>query len=314
MSEPLLSVCLITYNHAKYIKEAIEGVLMQKVNFSWELIIADDFSTDGTREILLEYKKKHSDFIKLILQEKNIGPAKNWMDLLSYPKSKYIAYFEGDDYWTDPYKLQKQVDFLEANSDFSLCFHNSEVIFSNSKKTQLFNQLQTREYSLNEIVYEWIIPTASVVFRKSAYNQEKINNPNYLYGDIILFISVGENGRIWCINEVMSVYRKHESSLTSNINNTIKLQKKIIKHHEEIRRNFDEKFKAEEDILICNNYILLSSMELRHFKIAFLYSLYRAFKQKPKLFGKLLFANYRNLFLLVINKLKSKFQLVKYNK
>ena len=112
MEAPLLSVCLITYNHNKYIREAIESILMQKVNFTWELIIADDFSTDGTREIVLEYKEKYPDFIKLILQEKNVGATRNWIDLIIAPKSKYIAYFEGDDYWTNPYKLQKQRDFI----------------------------------------------------------------------------------------------------------------------------------------------------------------------------------------------------------
>ena len=120
MSISLLSVCLSTYNHVKYIREAIDGVLMQKVNFSWELIIADDFSTDGTREIVLSYKEKYPEFIKLVLQEKNVGALRNWFDLLNVPASKYIAYFEGDDYWTDSYKLQRQVDFLEKNEDYGL--------------------------------------------------------------------------------------------------------------------------------------------------------------------------------------------------
>ena len=107
MDIPLLSVCLITYNHVNFIKQAIDGVLMQKVDFAWELIIADDFSTDGTREILLEYKNKYPDFIKLILQEKNVGSAQNLIDLITVPISKYITYFDGDDYWIDPLKLQK---------------------------------------------------------------------------------------------------------------------------------------------------------------------------------------------------------------
>jgi glycosyltransferase involved in cell wall biosynthesis len=82
MSDPLLSVCLITYKHAQYVRKAIDGVLMQKVTFSWEFIIADDYSTDGTREIILEHKERHPDFIKLIMQDKNPGGARNWMDLV----------------------------------------------------------------------------------------------------------------------------------------------------------------------------------------------------------------------------------------
>ena len=128
MKKPLLSVCLITYNHANYIEQAIEGVLMQSVNFSWELIIADDFSTDGTREILLKYKEKYPNFIKLLLQEKNVGPGKNFSDLLNEPQSKYIAYFEGDDYWIDPLKLQKQVDFIESHPDYVLIHSDIFII------------------------------------------------------------------------------------------------------------------------------------------------------------------------------------------
>ena len=135
---PLLSVCLITYNHFKYIKQAIDGVLMQKVDFSWELIIADDFSTDGTREILLEYKKKYPQFITLILQEKNVGAAQNWLDLITSPKSKYIAYLEGDDYWTDENKLQKQIDFLEENEGYSGCFHYTQILNEDAILGRLF--------------------------------------------------------------------------------------------------------------------------------------------------------------------------------
>jgi len=128
MDVPLLSVCSTTYNHVNFIKQAIDGFLVQKVDFAWEIIIADDFSTDGTREILLEYKNKYPDLIKLILQEKNVGAAQNCIDLITTPKSKYIALCDGDDYWTDPLKLQKQVVFLEANPDFAICFHNAAVI------------------------------------------------------------------------------------------------------------------------------------------------------------------------------------------
>src|SRR6187402_2860382 len=122
---PLVSVCLITYNHKEYIVQAIESVLMQKTSFGWELIVADDYSTDGTRDILLEYQKQYPELITLILQEHNVGPAKNWMTLMEKPRTKYIAYFEGDDYWTDPLKLQKQVNVLEKNDELAIAAHGS---------------------------------------------------------------------------------------------------------------------------------------------------------------------------------------------
>jgi len=163
--EPILSVCLITYNHVKYIEQAIEGVLMQQVDFSFELVIADDFSTDGTRELLLAYKKKYPELIKLILQKKNVGPAKNWMNLITFPQCKYIAYFEGDDYWTDPYKLQKQVDYLERYSSCVGCFSDTSVI--NESGIVLHDAILNifkREVSIAEVGQFWM-HTVSICFR-----------------------------------------------------------------------------------------------------------------------------------------------------
>lgn len=229
MSEPLLSVCLITYNHVNYIKQAIDGVLMQKVNFSWELIIADDYSTDGTREIVLEHKKKYPDFIKLILQEKNVGPANNWMDLITYPKSKYIAYFEGDDYWTDQYKLQKQVCFLEANPEFSLCFHNVFVKHEGVKgKDILFCDKYIKEVtSIEDVIANWYIPTASMVFKKILITPLPAWF-DYIYnGDYSLHLILANKGKIGYINEEMGVYRIHKASISFKINPNLHLIKQL---------------------------------------------------------------------------------------
>lgn len=225
MSNPLLSVCLITYNHAKYIRNAVDGVLMQKVNFPWEFIIADDFSTDGTREIILKYQKKHPDFIKLILQKQNVGPAKNWTDLITHPKSKYIAYFEGDDYWTDPYKLQKQVDFLEKNSDFAICFHNMQIIYENEPHlNRISNVKQKGITNIKTLARGNYIYTASCIFRKnfSVF-------PDWYYkcpvGDYPLHLLNAQYGKIKFINEVMGVYRVHKGGVWENTNLSYRLEK-----------------------------------------------------------------------------------------
>ena len=112
IQKPQVSVIVPNYNHAPYLKERIDSILNQTFQ-DFEVILMDDCSTDNTRVILLEYKEKYPDLIKLILQEKNVGPAQNFIDLITFPKSKYIAIFEGDDYRTDPYKLQKQFDYLK---------------------------------------------------------------------------------------------------------------------------------------------------------------------------------------------------------
>lgn len=120
-SEVLVSVFMITYNHENYIEHAIEGVLMQKTSFPIELIIGEDCSTDNTRKIVREYEGRYTEIIKAQYPEKNRGMNNNFLTVLQSARGKYIALCEGDDYWTDPLKLQKQVDFLEANPEYSLC-------------------------------------------------------------------------------------------------------------------------------------------------------------------------------------------------
>lgn len=211
MSTPTLSVCLITYNHEKYIRQAIESVLMQQVNFSWELIIADDFSTDGTRDILAEYKEKHPDRIKLILQSKNVGPAQNWLDLITTPKTQYIAYFEGDDYWTDPLKLQKQVDFLESDKEYIACYHDVKVVDSNgnllrkSKNSFVHNQ----DISSEELIGGRVMSMLSLCFRNviQEFPEEFYKSPT---GDNFLCSILGNYGKGKFLSTVEpSAYRMH---------------------------------------------------------------------------------------------------------
>lgn len=220
MNKPLLSVCLITYNQAQYIKEAIEGVLMQKVDFTWELIIADDCSTDGTREILLEYEKKFPNFIKLILQKNNIGPEKNWLDLMAYPKSTYVLYMEGDDYITDPCKFQKQVDFLEKNPDFSLCFHPVRVIYEDkSRPDEIFPSFEQRfkkdVLGLEDLLVHNFIQTNSVMYRWRFIEGEikDIFPKDIMPGDWFLHLLHAQIGKIGFIDEIMAVYRRHQGSI-----------------------------------------------------------------------------------------------------
>lgn len=209
MSSPLLSVCLITYNHVKYIRDAIDGVLMQKVNFSWELIIADDFSTDGTREILLEYKDKYPDVIKLILQEKNVGAAQNWMDLITAPTSKYIAYFEGDDYWTDPYKLQKQVRFLEDNEEYGLTYTKAKVF--NDKKGVFEKNITGKALNNKDLLISGSIPTLTTMFRRNLFRQYLLDveptNKNWKMGDYPIWLWFQFNSKIYFLPEITSTYR-----------------------------------------------------------------------------------------------------------
>lgn len=139
MENPFVSICCLTYNHESYIRQCLDGFVMQKANFPIEILIHDDASTDGTQDIIREYEVKYPNIIKPIYQKENQYSKGVKVSLVyNYPraKGKYIALCEGDDYWTDPYKLQKQVDFLESHPDYVMCSHDVDIYFQ--KKTYIF--------------------------------------------------------------------------------------------------------------------------------------------------------------------------------
>lgn len=214
-----VSVCLITYNHAKYITQTIESILMQKVNFDWELIIADDFSTDGTREIIDSYKTKYPDLIKLILQEKNVGAAQNFVDLIAYPKSEYIAYIEGDDYWIDESKLQKQIDFLDHNPAYIL--HSGCVQTYNQKDGSSFimgNNELDESFELHDFYTQNNLISCTIVFRNIKYVLPEFYK-DIFFGDWFLYVILMKQSglKAYKSKDIFSVYRIHDNSAMASI-------------------------------------------------------------------------------------------------
>src|SRR4030042_773776 len=138
----LLNIPLCTYNHESFIAQAIEGVIMQKTNFKFRLYIGEDASTDNTKNIVIKYAQNYPGIIFPIFHEKNIGPSENSRILFSKCTSKYIALLDGDDYWTDPYKLQKQVDFLEGNPEYAMVAGGILLVDENNKNIETNNQLK----------------------------------------------------------------------------------------------------------------------------------------------------------------------------
>lgn len=213
--KPLVSICCIAYNHEKYIQKTIEGFLIQKTSFPVEIIIHDDASTDNTAKIINDYYTKYPNLIKPIIQKKNqyskgIKPLANFV----FPKAigKYIAICEGDDYWIDPLKLQKQIDFLEHNPNYSMCFHNA-FVFEDKRplKSYLFNIIETsREITFKELISSWIVPTASICFKKEyIMNLPKwTNSSNIISGDVVMTISLINKGKVYYFQDIMSVYLK----------------------------------------------------------------------------------------------------------
>lgn len=218
-----VSCHIITYNQKDFISQCIDGVLMQKTTFPFEIIIGDDNSTDGTREILMHYAEKYPEIIKLNLRRvrgKGIPGKDNFVTTLAMCHGEYISLCDGDDYWTDPLKLQKQVDFLEANQDFNICFHRANLLVNHNFI------LHEVPVPYDEVPFDYItllqnfnfITAASILFR----NTEKNILPSWFnslpFGDLGLYKIVSEGKKIACINEVMSVYRIHDAGVFSGLN------------------------------------------------------------------------------------------------
>ena len=180
---------------------------MQKVDFPWEFIIADDCSPDDTRKIVLEYKSRFPDLIRLIFREKNVGPAQNFIELLSAASGKYIAYLEGDDYWTDPHKLQKQVDVLEKNSSLSIAAHGAYRLTDNLSLLDSPFKVDTIWSTKDILVNNWFIMSGSLMIRRAMLD---ISPPWYLkisHGDLGLILLTSLNGDGFYSPEPMCVYR-----------------------------------------------------------------------------------------------------------
>lgn len=222
METTLLSVCFICYNQSAYVRQALDSLLAQDINFSWELVIADDCSTDGTREIILEYQLKYPDLIRVLPRDINLGPAKNFIDLINSARGKYIAYLEGDDYWTLNTKLKQQVEFLEANSEFSICFTDCLETFSENladPANHLFMKAGSQPVTTaNELIFTNYIQTCTVVFRNKLF--EKF--PDWYFdlkiGDWPLHLLNAQYGAIKYIPVVSAVHRNHSSGLWSSRN------------------------------------------------------------------------------------------------
>jgi len=200
---------MITYNHEKFVAQAIEGVLMQQTSFPIELVIGEDYSTDNTRKICEEYKAKYPNQIRLLLHESNLGMMQNFITTLQACTSKYIALCEGDDYWTDPYKLQKQVDFLEANPDFSICFHSVKIWQDGKYIEDYITREVTETTTILDLAKGNYIHTPSVVFRKNNDVTKQFISKPFPIGDYVLHMLNAKYGKIKKLPDCMSVYRLH---------------------------------------------------------------------------------------------------------
>lgn len=213
----LVGIYCITYNHKDYLRQCLDGFVMQQTNFRFVAVVHDDCSTDGTTDILREYAEKYPGIVHPIYEEENqyskhngeIGRKMN--EAFNQLGVKYIAMCEGDDYWTDPLKLQKQVDFMESHPECTCHAHNSLTLNTQTREIGLFNKklLKTQDYSLETfLTKDWFTPTQSLLYRNSAYSIYD-NAPTFMHGDYYFLINVliNPNSYLHYENEIMAVYR-----------------------------------------------------------------------------------------------------------
>ena len=230
-NNPKVSVSLVTFNHEKFIAQAIESILLQEVDFSYEIIIGEDFSSDKTREIVIEYQKQYPDKIRLILPEENLGcyGQKIFVQTLQACRGEYIAILDGDDYWTSPYKLQQQVDFLDNHPECAICFHDVTTIFEDKSRTsRRYNDFEPPAFSsIENILKSNFIPTCSTLYRRGLFDEFPEWYCDTVCGDWVLHVLNARHGKIGYINQSLAVYRVHSNGLFSSMKKIQQLKEAI---------------------------------------------------------------------------------------
>lgn len=231
MKHKLLTVCLVTYNHEKYIEQCLESILLQQTDFDFAIHVGEEDGSDATREIVEEYTRKYPDLIKLfkwdkkdkILVDGMSTGRYNFKETFKSTSSKYVAYCDGDDYWTDPLKLQKQVDFLENHPDFAICFHDVDIF--DQERQMVLPNTSTRKVDhttdISDLASGNYIHAASIVMRND-FNFPDWFDKVYL-GDWALYMLQVKNRKIKRLNQVMAVYRVHASGLWAKQDQKIRI-------------------------------------------------------------------------------------------
>lgn len=250
MNNPRVSILCLTYNQEKYISQALDSFLMQKTNFDYEIIVHDDASSDNTINIINEYHRKYPNIIKPLFEKENQyskGVRGVTVKMSVQARGKYIAICEGDDYWSDPNKLQSQTDFLEANIDFAMCFTKvgvlrNDVIDGNEHKNYYKHILADKTvFSIEDILKDNFIATCSVMYRKISNDSYPDWFKELPFGDWGLHVCNALHGKIGYIDNLMAIYRVHDGGVWSSapIHNKYL---GILKFYELVNQHLDYKY------------------------------------------------------------------------
>lgn len=263
----VVSIVCNVYNHAPFLRQCLEGLIMQKTDFPFEILIHDDASTDGSDAIIRDYKTKYPDLIYPVYQTENQYSQGVPIEAsFQYPRAKgrYIALCEGDDYWTDPQKLQKQVDYMEAHPECTMCFGNALEHWEGSDRPdKVFSDITDRDYAPAELTQGWFISTATVLFRKQVIEsdlfRQYIADRKIITGDLPLWLTCASMGKVHGLSDIFSVYRRLPSGFMLSMDSKRRLA--MGDHRVEIYKVFGEKYKKTT-----------VSMAMTHYRLAYAYA------------------------------------------
>jgi glycosyltransferase involved in cell wall biosynthesis len=241
-----VTVLVMTYDHERFIRQALDGALMQETAFDYEILISEDCSTDGTREIVLEYQRRHPERIRLLLSERNLHSNEVVVRGWRAGRGKYIALLDGDDYWTSPHKLSRQVEFLERRPECSMCFHNARVLDeATGDASRLWTPPDQPEIStLREMWMGNFIATCSTMYRAGVVPEIPAwYVPLFPITDWPLHLLHAEHGPIGYLGEVMGVYRHHAGGLYSSLDERAKLES-TARFYSVMDRNFGGRYRS----------------------------------------------------------------------
>ena len=230
MERPTLSIYVPTFNHEHYIVQALDSILMQETSYTYEVLVGEDCSTDNTRAVLKEYEKQHPGKLQVFYREQNMRKQGNAVgnsgDLRSRCRGKYIIALEGDDYWTDPCKIDKQIRFLEEHPDYIAVAHNCFVVdHDSSRKEETYPQCTDTEYTFDHFARDIMPGQLTTVMLRNVYHDDRYDtsllNRRIVPGDRLIYFWLLSNGKIHCIQEEMSAYR-HVTNQGSSFSATSK--------------------------------------------------------------------------------------------
>ncbi len=258
---PVVSVCTITYNHERYIAKAIEGVVNQKCNFTFEMVIGEDGSKDRTKAIIEEYAAKYPGIIVPLYAEKNQGAKLNATNSLMHCRGRYIAFLEGDDYWTDLNKLQRQFDFMETNPEYTMCFTRVDVIDEDEQPaTDPYPVLTKEDFDFDDIALaeKVFIPTPTMFFRNILPRPLPDFYVKAMSGDIAMHLLLSDKGKLKCLPGKTGIYREHPGGITKTEKARVEFAKELFNLF--VRAN--EYFEFRHDKVIRERLLRMSKIKL----------------------------------------------------